>query len=309
MKEIGGYFELECAKNIQYHENGILLNSARNALRYFIQNLGIKKIHVPNYTCPVVWEAICQENCTMIFYDIDNHLMPMVNFSENDWILYTNYFGVCGKNTEKLANQYSHLIVDNAQAFYAIPQGIANLYSPRKFFGVPDGGILVSQKTLPVPLKKDSSFNRCTHLLKRWDLGASSGFSDFQKNDNILASLPTSRMSALTTALLGNIDYEGAKHRRLENFRYVHDKLNKINQLAINLSEDDVPMVYPLLMERDDLRDKLIANKIYIARYWPETESYLQKYLLPLPIDQRYGIKDMERIIHLIEKEGNDDEK
>lgn len=34
------------------------------------------------------------------------------------YIVYNNYFGICGKNVEVLLKQYRNLIVDNAQAFY-----------------------------------------------------------------------------------------------------------------------------------------------------------------------------------------------
>ena len=56
MKEIGGYFELERGPFKPYHD-GVYLNSGRNALRYIVRKLGIHKIHVPYYTCPVVFEA------------------------------------------------------------------------------------------------------------------------------------------------------------------------------------------------------------------------------------------------------------
>lgn len=42
-KEIGGFFELECRGGGTWHK-GVLLNSARNALRYIIRSLGIKKV-------------------------------------------------------------------------------------------------------------------------------------------------------------------------------------------------------------------------------------------------------------------------
>ena len=76
------------------------------------------------------------------------------------------------------------------------------------------------------------------------------------------------------------------------------------------MTEDDVPMVYPLYLENgDEVRTKLIQNQIFVARYWPnvlndakptDLEFSLTMNILPLPIDQRYGTEDMNRIIEII---------
>lgn len=153
MKAIGGYFELECGKSPLYHEDGVYLNICRNAIRYLIRALGIRKIHLPYYTCHVVAEAIAQENCEIIRYRLDREMMPAIEFPKDDFIIYNNYFGVLGKKVEVLSKIYPNLIVDNAQAFYSRPECRAAVYSPRKFFGLPDGGILRS-KDIPV-LKLD----------------------------------------------------------------------------------------------------------------------------------------------------------
>ena len=68
-------------------------------------------------------------------------------------------------------------------------------------------------------------------------------------------------------------------------------------------------MVYPYLVPVNGLREKLIENKIFVARYWPnvlectnkEDIDYLLAYQMqPLPIDQRYGHEEMDFIIATI---------
>lgn len=60
-------------------------------------------------------------------------------------------------------------------------------------------------------------------------------------------------------------------------------------------------MVYPYYTEKENIRQKLIENKIYIATYWPNTsewcsenqiEKKLAKMIIPLPIDQRFAKKN-----------------
>lgn len=312
-KEIGGYFSLECGHTPLYHQNGIMLNSARNALRYIIKAYNIKEIAVPYYTCPVVWQAIQIEGCRIIPYDIDDKFLPQQEFSNEIFILYNNYFGICHKNIDYLAQKYKNLIIDNAQAFYAAKQGIASFYSPRKFFGLPDGGIAICDKVYEENFETAVSYNLCSHLLKRLDLGAQSGYKDFQQNEDSFIEQPIQYMSLLTRSLMGNIDYERAKIKRLENFCCLHQALKKKNGLSINLSDDDVPMIYPFKTDDLSLRQKLIQNKIFVAKYWPKEENNacmasiraqtLADTIIPLPIDQRYDVEDMKHILSVIPEE------
>ena len=309
-KEIGGYFELECGHNAPYHRDALKFNSARSALRYLIRQLAVKKIHVPYYTCPVVWQAIACENCAVVPYEIDDNFAPMQDFPKSDFILYNNYFGVCGKNVTEMSVQYPNLIVDNAQAFYAAPQGRASFYSPRKFFGLPDGGLLIAEGIAAPHYEQSTSFDKCLHLLKRHDLGAAGGYDDFRQNDASLDNAQVSAMSKLTEALCGNIDYQTAKKIRLQNFAFLHRNLQHINKVTISPDENDVPMVYPLEVDDLSLRQKLIENKVYVARYWPKEENCdcmsgdkaqkAAETILPLPVDQRYDISDMNRILEII---------
>ena len=308
MNAIGGYFELECGKSSFYHEDGIYLNICRSAIRYIIRALGIRRIHVPLYTCHVVSASIAQEGCEILRYSLDRDMFPEREFSKEDFIIYNNYFGVLGKNVDALSKIYPNLIVDNAQAFYSRPECRSVIYSPRKFFGLPDGGILIGKDIPKLELDRGTSIDQTSHLLKRIEFGAEAGYEDFIKNDSKLDSYPVQAISNLSIALMGNIDYETAKRKRIENFNFLKTYLD--TEFIISMSNDDVPMVYPYLIENgSEVRDKLIENKIFCARYWPNVlkdctsktlEYYLAKNLIPIPIDQRYGKEDMNHIISVI---------
>ena len=53
MNSIGGYFSLELQRNKSFlHNDGILLNTGRNALEYILRALGdVQLIYIPYYTC------------------------------------------------------------------------------------------------------------------------------------------------------------------------------------------------------------------------------------------------------------------
>ena len=120
---------------------------------------------------------------------------------------------------------------------------------------------------------------------------------------------PIRMMSKLTKRIMQSIDYEDAAKKRRENYQYLHDVLGYSNNLELHLEENAIPMVYPYLGSIKGLREKLIENKIFVARYWPnvlewttdkDIEYLLAYQMQSLPIDQRNGKKDMNRIIEIL---------
>jgi len=314
MKSIGGYFSLELSSGEHFHKNGIMLNTARNCLEYILLSKQYKKIYIPFYTCEVLLEPLKKHKIIYQFYHINKFLEPVETFdlSAHQAFLYTNYFGVKNDAVERLANLYGkQLIVDNAQAFFSKPlNGIDIFYSPRKFFGVSDGGILFTDKLLTADFEHDISFNRMSHLLKRIDSSAEDAYCDFKQNDNSLNNNPIKKISKLTDNLLRSIDYKKVRKIRTENFFILDLALRKSNLLNINFSNIDyAPMVYPFWAKDETLRKKLINNKIYVATYWnnvfewckeTDLDYIIAKNIIPLPIDQRYNNEDMQQIINLI---------
>ncbi len=316
-KEIGGYFSLETNQKPRQFP-GIALNSGRNALRYILRKYPIKRIFVPYYTCPVVWKVVREENIQIVFYHIDEYLeireQSSINFSHDDYILVNNYFGIKTEYIKKLSEKYKNLIVDDAQSFYAPPLALAHFNSPRKFFGLPDGGFALCNENaqsqeVAINSKPDYSYDRCSHLFMRTDKNADFAYHEFKKNEEKIDSAPFALMSKLTSSLMQHIDYNNIQKIRKENFAYLDSKLKHKNELHINKTNIDIPMVYPFMINDKALRAKLIENKIFVATYWPEIEYeckhgfelYLKKFLLPLPIDQRYSIDDMEAILEVLD--------
>ena len=313
MEAIGGYFSLELPQREEYHKNAIRLNTGRNCLEYILRVRGYKKVHVPFYTCEAVMEPINKLGIPYEFYHIDIHFEIKDRFAlkEGEALLYTNYFGLKQRYVEHLAEKVgSRLIVDNTQAFYAKPvAGIDTFYTCRKFFGVPDGAYLYCDKELDEEIEQDYSYDRVAHLVKRIDLSAEEGFKDFRRVDDGLDNQPIRKMSKLTQRMMQGIDYEAAAKCRRANFQLLHNAFGKVNNLELRLEDDAVPMVYPYLVPVEGLREKLIENKIFVARYWPnvlewtkpdDIDYQLAYQMQPLPIDQRNGIEQMERIFKLI---------
>ncbi len=313
MKAIGGYFELELRQGEHYHPAALRLNSARHCFEYILRARGWHKLYLPYYTCDVMLQPLQRLGVAWEFYSINDRLepVPLPRLRADEAFVYTNYFGLKQDCMERLASHYGQqLIADNAQAFYApaLPE-IDTFYSPRKFFGVPDGGYLYTDCLLEHELEQDASYNRMEHLLRRIDEGPEAGYAAFRGNSRQLAAAPICRMSRLTEALLANIDYEGAKKKRRTHYGILSAALGGSNLLQLPLPASAVPLVYPYLTPRSELRRQLIEHRIYVASYWPNVpqwcpagslEHSLAELLLSLPVDQRCQESDMARVLKII---------
>lgn len=319
MKAIGGYFELaDYEDGIFPHNDGILLNTGRNALEYILLSIGsVAKVYLPYYTCEVVLEPIRKLQIPYTFYHIntDFEIVDDISPKEGEYIIANNYYGIKDTYITELAGKYgNHLIVDCAQSFFAKPiPGIKCFYSTRKFVGVADGGVayLGNDSDGGVQVSEvDCSAHHDSHLLKRKQLGAEAGFSDYQKNEGKLDNQSIRWMSDTTKDILNHIDYDKVVAKRRENYSFLHTALSEKNVLALPDMDSFVcPMVYPFISKTDrNLRKELIDNKVFVARYWPnihssstfETEYNMSLNIIPIPCDQRYGQEDMKRIIGII---------
>lgn len=315
MDAIGGYFELELRNGSHYHEGALKLNTARNCLEYLLKVRRISKLYIPYYTCDVILEPLNKCGVKYEFYNINESFEPSNEYSlkRTEAFLYTNYFGLKQKCVDKLAGLYGkQLIVDNAQAFYSYPlDGIDTFYSPRKFFGVADGGYLYKNTILNLEFSVGHSYNRISHLIKRIDVSAEFGYNHYKENEDALINQPIMRMSALTEKLLGSLNYGCIRSKRKKNFQYLQNELGNLNFLVFDILDDEVPMVYPFISLKEKsaiLRRRLIENRVFVAQYWPNVLRWLNKglevnfanNLLPLPIDQRYSSEHMNKIIDLL---------
>lgn len=310
MKAIGGYFGLETNQNEEYHKNSICLNSGRSSLEYILRANLYKKIYIPYYTCDVILQPIKRLGIKYNFYSINKYFEPIFDFNQirkDEVFLYNNYFGLKDVYIEKLSAKISNLIIDNAQSFFSKPiPNTDTFYSPRKFFGVPDGGYLYSKKNLNSKITKDISYNRFEHLLRRVDVDAENGYGFFQKNEKSMDNSSLLEMSNLTQQLLKSINYQDNADKRKANFNFLHKSLNHLNELDIEVHPCQVPMTYPLLSGGVGLRQKLINSKIFTPMFWKNVLDWAPKSsmeidfslrIIHLPIDHRYNLDDMEIIL------------
>lgn len=309
---LGGYFELELRNGKEYHTRAIALNTARNALEMILLNRNYKKVWLPYFFCDVLLQALYVTKTPYDFYYIDKELSPCLDFpiADDEGILVINYFGLKTRAIKKLVSERKNIIVDNAQAFFVCPQGNEDtIYSCRKFFGVPDGAYLyINTWKGDIELSRDVSGERLSSLVGRIETGVEENYEGYKRNEYSLNYQSAKLMSNLTRALMKNVDYDECERKRTVNFAYLNKNLKHINELNLDFMSSHGAFAYPFLLHDDSLRQKFIDRKIFVPLFWNNVlalESYyweyhLAKYLLPLPIDQRYDEKDMDRILEVI---------
>lgn len=315
--EIGGYFTLELDPKEHYlHKDGIMLNSGRHALEYVLKTIPqIDCIYLPDYTCRVVKLPIEKLGIKIKRYEVskDMRLANPIELGEYDYLLFTNYFGILDSYIVELSKIYGDkLIVDNAQALFARPiDGVRTAYSPRKFIGVADGGIAYSPtRFIGEICETDISVERSNYLLSRFDYPSASGYVASKESNKTIESSDLKWMSHLTKTIYQSVNFDLIKSKRKHNFEYLHQQLGDINQMNIpTIDTFECPMVYPLFVKNDSLLKSLIEDGIFVAVYWPyvlqtcpeESTAYeLAKNVIALPIDQRYGLSEMEYIVERI---------
>lgn len=312
MKEIGGYIEFEHYNRPMLHENGIKLNCGRNALAYLVEAFDIQRIAMPKFMCDSCENVLKTRNVEIRNYSIGFDFKPEdVVLKAGEWLYVVNFYGqLTNEYIVELRDRFRRIIIDNAQAYFQKPvKSVPTLYTCRKFFGVSDGAILYSNNTIEIK-EIDESFERMNFLLGRFERTASEFYPKFVANNHLFANESIKGMSRLTENLLRGIDYGEVCKKRTENFKYLYEHLKPVNKLSLSIP--DGAFMYPMYFENGtEIRKKLQAEKIFIPTLWPavfnickesDLEYKMAKNILPIPVDQRYGIEEMEYILNRIKE-------
>ncbi len=313
--EIGSFIELDIENTGEYFpddENVARLNSARAGIYHALQLMGCEKIYMPYYQCPTVNDFLQKKGVKIEKYYLNNLFNPeLENIADDGAVLLVNYFGIFSHDfLKEISEKYQHVIIDNGPAFYNPPiEDCYNVYSARKFFGVPDGCYVVGTSAKKNTMNYPQDFSSATSLflLERHEVGCSASYKERMKNEERIDNADILNMSNLTKALLNGINYQRIRDARRRNFEYAHGQYKEMNMLDVFRHYDDscVPMFYPLVIEQASMVDELNKRQIFTGRRWNSVlkevavdsfEGWLSRYMIPLPVDQRYGKKTLDHV-------------
>lgn len=203
--------------------------------------------------------------------------------------------------------------------------------SLRKWYAIPDGGFVASDLPLAGEVRRsgdDYARQRIAPLVRKWEYlremkkstGSGAAADKLSMKEEYLRqnraeeeALDDYRgvrcMSRISAAILSGTDEETAAKKRAENYRILYEKINGMKRIRPMSAGEKAaaPLYFPVYAkERDGLQQFLRERDIYAPVLWPigeenndwlkEGESYIFSHMLALPIDQRYGEAQMNRI-------------
>ncbi len=314
-REIGSFIEMDLRSGGEYYrgeKDVARLNSARSGIYHACGLLGCDSMLIPHYLCPTVGNFLVRNGINVSFYHINDSFEPLdIKQREGQALLLVNYFGIFSHDhIITIANRYKNVIIDNSAGFFSKSyNNYYFVYSPRKFFGVPDGGYVLGPgaEKNTLDYEQDKSSDTSLFLMKRIEYGLTATYPERMINEARIDRSGVLNMSVLTRMLLNSIDYELVRKKRIDNFHIAHDLFARINIINPTLFCDDefAPMVYPLVIEQSTITEKLKSDNIFVGRLWKQVlaevpddsfEAYLSKFLVPIPIDQRYGREELQYI-------------
>lgn len=249
-------------------------------------------------------------------------------------ILFHSFFGLDTlKNDLDIIRQLQDrgvlIVEDITQAllsYHHIP--IADYYvsSLRKYLAIPDGGFIIS-KHGPLGVMKE----RCDPIIAKvafeaFDLKE----KYFEKEDSDIKTLFRKKYQDLNLLIGSNdkiqdispeslkvfeaFNIELSGMRRRENYSHLLQCIKEIGYIQPTLSAEignDVPLYLPVYVapSRKELQTYMAANRVYCPIIWPKPVQiknrddeieYMYQNMLCFPIDQRYGVEEMNRVVELI---------
>lgn len=298
----------------------------------------LKKVAVlPSFTCNTVFEPLLKCGYEVFYYPVERDLtttsdaiLETALHFDASIVLFHRYFGfdTLDRQVDRMCDILrgigKYTIEDCTQCLYSdIPRADSDytVGSIRKWTGTPDGSFIVSHKMRlndkPVSYdieleraKVEASYAKYHFLFEhKGDKGEmlemySNAEAILDNQDRIYA------ISKMSSKVQANLDREELVRKRRENFDCLSKNLKDYVEPVFALRKENVPLYFPILVnDRASLQKHLVQNAIYAPVVWPKNEEQpLQcdgaenayQHLLCIPIDQRYGLDDMGRIVEVI---------
>lgn len=315
---IGGYFALDRGggSGLAWMADATGYRSARAGLAAVLASARPKAVWVPHYLCGAVDEALRAADVRVRRYPLTETLGVPDEISPDatDLVLCVDYFGISSPGVDRAIKRFGvdRVLVDASQSLFHLHRpGCTTVYSPRKFLGVPDGGLVLTSRRLSARSDADEadSVTRSQHLLYRLAGMVEGGFIKFQEAEESLAGCEPIALSRLTEAMLRSIDTETVAASRVRNYDRLTDALRPAGFAVQRLAPGAVPLCCPVRCDNAiNVRRKLATQRIFTPTYWPDAtipdDDFVGRRLrdntVYLPCDQRYGEIDMSRVASVL---------
>lgn len=294
---------------------------------------------VPPFTCNTVIDPFLEYGFQLKTYQLDDHLNTtgeMLRYAlvetKAKVVLLHRYFGFntlsdCTKVIREFSENGIIFIEDHTQSMYCGYAALPAQYhfgSLRKWLGVPDGGfaatmsgsLIVRPETEHremIELKLEACRLKCDYM--QWRTDNKDEFRRlYQHAEELMNQQKTPySMARESIAIQAGTDINALKTKRRDNYKFVYEKLQANKSLSLltpNVEDKDVPLYLVISAQnREELQAKLRDQNIFAPILWPRAPylpkickeaEYLYQHALCLPIDQRYDLDDMDRMVSCI---------
>lgn len=345
IREIGSEFNLDfqmlnhepCRTVMDYlHDyHTVYTDSGRSAIAILSQKIKSGSILLPDYICSSVINCFSSDY-EIEYYKINKDLLidledltGRIN-NKTKMVYLLSYFGALNQQNvvlelQKQKQKYNFIIIeDTTHSIFSNPNVIGDycICSLRKWFPIPDGGVLYSKMEFDITsilleYNPVSSMKAYAMILKTLYLNNGFDYNKtyrkmFYDTEKFLGEKTKAYpISIISKFLLAYQDVDQMVEKRKINYDYL---LKGIMELGIEMSccinAGDCPFCLPIYSpERNKLKKYLIENQIFCAVHWPEAEvkrtgskegENISRRILSLPVDQRYTQGDMMRIIETL---------
>lgn len=306
---------------------GTLVFSGRTALETVLKELPACKTAVlPSYCCDSMIEPFRKAGIKVEFYPVryENGLKIDLEIPNNtDIFLWCNYFGyrTLMPDMSDFKKHGGIIIEDITHSLLSTPsyspQSNYLIASIRKWEAITCGGYCASVngnlihnpvKTPPSEFieKKFSAMQMKTEYLNEQnELKKQQFLSMFGDSNHWLCeNYSELTIDPFSKEFLWHVNVDEQKQIRCNNAHVLYEGLKNTVEFVFKEEDMDCPLFVPVILsERDKVRKFLSDNKIYCPIHWPKPKGCLSNlYDMELSIicDQRYGEKDMQKIISIL---------
>lgn len=338
-KIVGGMFGLESiarASDAQslLRPSDLLFVNARSAIHTLIHGIEARAVWLPTFLCESLIQATSVASRRR-FYGVDEQLQILNqdwidDIVSGDLVILVRFFGLPLDNqlVDALQRRGARVLEDASQVFPTLDDSAADfvVYSPRKFVGVPDGGILRCRDrrhpfrtTLaPPPVDWWCQARAASERRREFDESDEANptlrenwFRLFRESESHSPCGPFA-MSDLSRYILETaLSPSDIQRRRSDNFRFLADALGDWG-LVRRLPPEAAPIGYPIVTDhRESLRAALCEEEIFAPVHWPTPKAVPDQFqhcrrlaarILTLPCDQRLEACDLERVVEVVKR-------
>ena len=224
---------------------------ARCAFYAVCQSVNPRVAWLPSYLCGAILDPFRILGIPVRYYDAGPNFSPrtlgwIADVHRGDLVLVIHYFGFANTNfpADLLKMRGAVIIEDASQGLFIkqlYPESLCVVYSPRKFVGVPDGGVLTSshidgirrQPLHPPPTDWWKAALAMSQMRREFDLlgGENRWFLLFRQVEETFP-VGLFRSSDLTRVLIETgIDYRSMRTARRENYLTLAEPLTEFRSI------------------------------------------------------------------------------